>query len=233
IELKREELKQLHDIEVKGTTLDELDAQIAQTRQNWEQEQAGKKRDWEEQRSERTKAWQREESEYQYKLSQDHRKLEDSFKELMAQREKENRYKQEDLEKNWAEREMELKKREQELSDLRKFKEEYPDLVKKEVNGAVAVATNSVKKEYETQKTIAAKDAETDKKLAEQTIVALQQRLTTQQTQIDDLKAQLEKAHERVAEISAKALDSASGRATTEALHRLMEKDQSGGKTGK
>jgi len=233
IQLRTEELNRLHDIAVKAQTLDELDAQIAQTRQSWELEQAAKKREWEEQRSDRTKAWKREEEEYQYRLAQEHKKLEDSFREVMSQREKENRNKQEELEKTWAEREAELKKREQELADLRKFKDEYPDMVKKEVNGAVAVATNSVKKEYETQKTIAAKDAETEKRLAEQIISSLQQQITKQQAQIDDLKADLVKAHERVAEISSKALDSASGRSTTEALQRLMEKEQLTGKVGK
>jgi hypothetical protein len=233
IQLKREELKQLHDIELKAQSLDELEAQIAQTRQSWEMEQATKKRDFAEQQSLRNKDWRREEEEYQYRLSQEHRKLEDSFKELMAQREKENRNKQEDLEKNWNEREVELKKREQELVELRKFKEEYPDLVKKEVNGAVAVATNSVKKEYETQKTIAAKDAETEKRLADQTIASLQQTIVKQQAQIDETRAQLEMARSEVKEIAAKALDSASGRATTEALQRLMEKEQITSKTGK
>jgi len=233
IQLRTEELNRLHDIAVKAQTLDELDAQIAQTRQSWELEQAAKKREWEEQRSDRTKAWKREEEEYQYRLAQEHKKLEDSFREVMSQREKENRNKQEELEKTWAEREAELKKREQELADLRKFKDEYPDMVKKEVNGAVAVATNSVKKEYETQKTIAAKDAETEKRLSEQIIASLQQQITKQQAQIDDLKVDLVKAHERVAEISSKALDSASGRSTTEALQRLMEKEQLTGKVGK
>jgi len=233
IQLRTEELNRLHDIEVKAQSLDKLDAQIAQTRQNWEMEQATKKRDFAEQQSLRNKEWRREEEEYQYRLSQEHRKLEDSFKELMAQREKENRNKQEDLEKNWAERELELKKREQELVELRKFKEDYPDLVKKEVNGAVAVATNSVKKEYETQKTIAAKDAETEKRLADQTIASLQQTIVKQQAQIDETRAQLEMARSEVKEIAAKALDSASGRATTEALQRLMEKEQITSKTGK
>src|SRR5262245_66219698 len=59
IQLRTEDLKRLHDIEVKGQTLDELDAQIAQTRQSWELEQAAKKRDWEEMRSERQKDGQR------------------------------------------------------------------------------------------------------------------------------------------------------------------------------
>ena len=118
IALKKEELAQLHDIEAKATTLDELEAQIKEQRRAWDEEQAQYKRNFEEMKSDNRKAWKREEDDYQYRLAQEHRKLEDSFRAHMEQQEKQNRDKQEVLEKNWAEREGELKKREQELADL-------------------------------------------------------------------------------------------------------------------
>jgi hypothetical protein len=233
IRLKREELKELHQIEAQATTLDELSAQIESQRKGWEEEKATKQREFTEMRSDRNKAWAREEEEYQYKIGQEHKKLEDTFKALQAEQERKNRERQQELEKSWAEREAELKKREQEFVDLRTFRENHPEVVKKEVNAAVAVATNSVKKEYETKMVLAGKDSETEKRLAEQTIAGLQQNLTKQQAQVEDLKSQLEQAHRDVKEISSRALDSASGRATTEALQRLMEKDQGTAKAGK
>src|SRR5262249_31497658 len=150
-QLRREELKRLHDIEATASTLDDLQAEIEQTRVRWEEEEAAKKRLVAEQQSERNKQWKREEEDYQYRIQQAHRKQEDAFAASMAQEEKANREKQEQLEKQWAERETELKKREQELAELRLFKENAPEMIKKEVNAAVAVATNSVKKEYETK----------------------------------------------------------------------------------
>src|SRR5262249_20777153 len=157
----------LHSIEVTASTLDDLQAEIGQTREQWEDEEAAKKRLVAEQQSERNKQWKREEEDYLYRKQQEHRKLEDAFSASMAQQEKANREKQEQLEKQWTEREAELKKREQELAELRLFKDNHPEVVKKEVNAAVAVATNSVKKEYETKIVLAAKDSETDKRLAE------------------------------------------------------------------
>jgi hypothetical protein len=233
IKLKKEELQTLHKIEETAMSLDALEEQIAAQRRTWAEEEAAKKREFAEMRSERNKQWAREEEEHQYKTAQDHKKVTDSFQALKEQDEKKTREKQEQLEKNWAEREAELKKREQELADLRAFKENAPELIKKEVNGAVAVATNSVKKEYETKIVLAAKDAELEKRLATQETTSLQQRLTQQGAQIEDLKGQVEQAQKDVKEISAKALDSASGRATTEALQRLMEKDQVSAKSGK
>jgi len=233
IQLKRDELKALHQIEATATTLDELEAEIRKQRLAWEEEQAATKRLVAEQQSERNKQRVREEDDYQYKTAQAHRKLEDAFAASMGQQEKANREKQEQLEKQWGEREAELKRRETELAELRSFKENTPETIKKEVNGAVAVATNSVKKEYETKMVLAAKDSETEKRLSEQQISALQDTIKKQQSQLEDFKAQIEQAHRDVKDISAKALDSASGRATSEALQRLMEKDQGSTKSGK
>lgn len=233
IGLRKVELKQLHDIEVGATTLDDLDALIKEQRKSWEEEQAGKKREFAEMQSDRNKAWSREEQEYQYRTAQEHRKQEDALTYSHGQKEKANAEKQEQLEKTWNEREGELKKREQELVDLRKFKEDHPEMVRKEVNAQVAIATNSVKREYEMKMVLGNKDAEMEKKLADQQIAALQHTIVKQQDQLDDLKAQLEAAHASVKEISGKALDSASGRATTDALQRIMEKEQGAGKASK
>jgi len=233
ISLKRDDLKQLHDIEVKATTQDELEAQIAETRKKWEEEQAGKKREFSEMQSERNKAWKREEEEYQYRISQERKKADDVFAALMQQQDRQNKDKQEHLEKTWAERETELKKREQELVELRSWKEGEQERVKKAVNAEVAVATNSVKKEYETRMTLANKDAEMEKKLAEQSNKSMLENNAKLHQQIDQMKVQLEQAQRDLKEISQKALESASGRATTDALQRILEKDQPSAKTAK
>jgi len=233
IKLKKDELKQLHEIEIQATTLDELEARIKEQRREWEEEQATKQRDFKEMQSERNKQWKREEEEYQYRISQEHRKQQDTLTTMLGQQQKDNKEKQDQLEKTWAEREGELKKREQELTDLRDFKSTNDERIKKEVNASVAVATNSLKKEYETKMMLAAKDAETDRRLAEQTIASSTQNLAKMQTQLDDLNTKLEQAQRDVKEISAKALESASGRATTDALQRIMEKEQGSGKQTK
>jgi len=233
IRLKRDDLKRMHEIEVKATTLDELEADISRTRKEWEEEQARKKREFAEMQSERNKQWKREEEEYLYRIKQTNQKTEDAFAASMQQQEKLNKDKQEQLEKTWAEREAELKKQEKELVELRQFKEQSPEMIKKAVNAEVAVATNSVKKEYEMRMTLANKDAEMEKKLAEQNNKQAAESNLKLQQQIDQMKAQLDQAQRDVKEISQKALESASGRATTDALQRILEKEQGGAKTAK
>jgi len=225
IVLKRDELKQLYDIEAAAIELDDLDAQIQTRREAWDEEQAKKQREFAELQSERNKQWVRSEEEYQYKLSQDHKKAEDTFTSRMAEREKANKDKQEVLEKGWTERETELKKREKELEDLRTQVNNHPEVVKKEVNAAVAVSVNSVKKEYETKIVLAAKDTETFQKLAAQEAASLKATIEKTNAQLAELKSQVEQAHRDVKEISAKALESASGRSAMEALQKVLEKE--------
>ncbi|HWG47919.1 MAG TPA: hypothetical protein VN688_34470 [Gemmataceae bacterium] len=233
IKLKSEELKQLYDIEAGAVSLDDLDAKIEAQRDAWKEEQARKQREFAEQQSERNKQWARTEEEYQYRLTLDRKKTEDDFTYGMAQREKTNRDKQEILEKNWAQREEELKKREKELEELRVQVANIPDAVRKAENAAAAVAGNSVKKEYETKIVLATKDAEMASKLAAQEVASLRQALEKATVQLGDLKTQLDQAHHDVKEISAKALESASGRSAMEALQKVLEKDPATYKTGK
>lgn len=233
IDLKNDELKSLYDIEAKAVDLDELTAQIEAQRKAWEEEQTRKKQEFAESQSERNKQWVRTEEEYQYKLAQEHRKLQDEFAALMTQKEKENRDRQEQLEKSWAEREGELKKRETEVAELREKVANMPEVIRKAENAAQAVATNSVKKEYETKIQIAAKDTEMAQKLAAQEVASLTQSTAKLHAQIEDLKTQLDQAHRDMKEISAKALESASGRSAMEALQKVLEKEPATYKQGK
>lgn len=230
IRLRHEELKQYHAIEVTATTLDDLQAQIQETRENWAEEQEDWKRKFAEMQSDERKQWARQQEDHKYTIEQKQRKQQDALTELFAQQEKQNREKQELLDKQWAEREAILKKAEQELADLRLFKEQAPDDKKKAEAAAVAVATNSLSKEYKHKEEMFRKDAEVEKRLADSVIAKQQEQIDGLKQQIEGLKHQIDQAHQRVADISSKALDSASGRATTEALQRMMETEKMSGK---
>ena len=233
IALKREELKQLYNIESAAVSLDDLDAKIEAQRDAWMEEQARKQREFAEQQSERNKQWARVEEEYQYRMALEHKKGEDEFAYRMAQQEKGNRDKQEMLDKNWGQREEELKKREKELEDLRTQVASIPEQIRKAENAAAAVSGNSVKKEYETKIVLATKDADTAEKLAAQEVGSLRTALEKAHAQLAELKTQLDQAHHDVKEISAKALESASGRSAMEALQKVLEKEPGAYKSGK
>ena len=226
ISLKKDELKTLHDIEVTATSLDDLQANIQASRDLWKKERqlhevAIKERD-----AERTKQLQRSEEEYKYKTAQEQAKIQDTFNAKMLLQEKAAKDKQEQLDKGWAIREGELKNRENELVDLRKKVEDFPNVLSKEINSHVAVATNAVKKEYETRITLLNKDIETSQKLGAQEIKSLNDTISKLNIQIGDLQKQLHQAHMDVKDISAKALESSAARETVANLQKAFENVQ-------
>jgi hypothetical protein len=233
ITLKREELKELQQIEAAATTLDDLKADIEDMQKQQTEMEAEFKRKFAEQQSETKKVWTRQQDDYQYEIKQKEKLQSDALAEMIRQREKANKEKQEQLEKNWAERETELKKREQELAELRAFKEQAPEMVKKAVNQEVAIANNSLKKEYEHKAQMAQKDAETEKKLADAQKAADAQTIAKLHAQITSLEQQRDLANQRAADTTTKALESASGRSTTEAMQRLLEAREPSGKSTK
>lgn len=227
IALKRQEMERLNGIDLKTAELEDLNTQINLRREQWAEEQAKRAKEQNEAAAELAKTRKREADDYAYTQMIAHRTAEDAFKTKMEQQEKKAREDKEALEKDWLTRETELKKRETELAELKKKVEEMPEVVRKAENAAQAVATNSVKKEYETKMQLAAKDAELMTKLASQENAALKAQIADLTAQITGLKAQLEQAQRDVKEISQKALESASGRSAMEAMQKVfLEKDQ-------
>src|SRR4029077_504663 len=99
-------------IDAAATTIDELKADIEEMHKQQKELEEDFKRRFAEQKSEQQKQWAREEADYAYTMDQKKRKLEDTLLYELGQKNKANREQQERLEKDWAERESELKKRE-------------------------------------------------------------------------------------------------------------------------
>lgn len=232
IKLKNERLVELTNMEAAALKLDEMETKMEEQKKNWAEEERQRTALLAEQNADRLKQWKREEEDYKYTTAQKARAEADTMAYQKKQQEQANRERQDQLNKQWAEREAELKKAEQELAELRKLKEDLPEMLKKEGNNQAQAAGRSVAKEYETKMVLAAKDAEVEKKLLEQAKVAADATNAKLQEQIADLKRQLEQAHAAARETSKQAFESVSGRSTTEALQRIMEKEQ-GSKTTK
>ena len=226
IELKKEELQQFHEIEVTATSLDELQAKVEEVRKSWEEEQVAKQKEFESQRKERELLWKREEEQYLYTKAQEHKKLEDLNKFNFEQIERANKLKNDRLEKDWSEREASLKSREQEVIELRKQVEDFPNKLKAEVDAKVAIATNSLKKEYETQIKLLNAENTSNLKLSQQELASANKTIDSLDKQIVSLKAQVDQANQRVIDISAKALEASSGRDTVETLKRALDGTQ-------
>jgi hypothetical protein len=226
IELKKQELQQLHDIEVTKTSLDDLKAEIDNQRVLWTEEQVRREKDTAIGSQDRQLRWKREEEAYLYERAQSHKKLEDDFAAKMANMEKANREQQELLSKNWSTRESALQEREAELVALRKQVDDFPAKLKSEAEKSAAIVGNTMKKDHETEKRIMAAEAATSMKLAEAALISEKKSNEALLKQIAELSLQLDQAKKDIKDISSKALESASGRDVIANLQRALENNQ-------
>lgn len=120
-------------------------------------------------------------------------------------------------------RELDLKNREAEIAELRKTVDGIPTLLKKEVDKEVAAATNSLKKTYEHEKALAAKDAENAKKESEFKVQALVTQIEQLKSHQGTLYEQLEAATNNAKEIAKDALHSRSGYDALNAVQKTLE----------
>jgi hypothetical protein len=222
VELERAELTRLHKIDVAATALDylvqdyraqseKLEAEIAAARAEWEQESRTAERERKEQEEALRKQRQREIDDYEYKKQLERKKAQDKYDEDMRLLEKKNAERQEALEKKWAEREAALKVREQDLDRLRKEVEEFPAKLRQETERTTADAERAVAARFEQQILVLKKDAETERRVAELQISALQATAARQTDTIAALQKQLDEAKQQVQDIAVKAIEGASG----------------------
>jgi hypothetical protein len=232
VELERKEIARLHQIDVALTALDqlvqdyarqkeELESEIAAQRATWDEELKRTERERKEQEELLRKQRQREIEEYEYKKALERKKAQDKYEEDVKVLEKQNREKQEALEKSWQQREAALKEQEEELVRLKSDSESFPSRLEKACAQAAAEATRATTQKFEQQILLLKKENEADKRLAELQIKTLEDTLTRQTAQTAALQKQLEEAKQQVQEIAVKAIEGASGAKTLAHVNQI------------
>jgi chromosome segregation ATPase len=222
VELERQELERLHQIDVAATALDqlvqdygrqksELETEIAARRAAWEEEAARADRDRKEQEDALKKQRQRESEDFEYKKALERKKAQDKYDEDIRVQEKKNQEKQETLEKGWRMREAVLKEREEELARLRKESEAFPKQLEAEASAAADRARRDAEARLQQETILMKKDAEAEKRFGELRVKTLEETVAHQQAQIAALEKQLADAKQQVQDIAVKAIEGASG----------------------
>jgi hypothetical protein len=222
VELEKNELARLHQLDVAATALDqlvedyarrkqELEDEIAARRRAWEEEARTTERERKEQEDNLKKQRQREIDDYEYKKALERKKAQDKYEEEMRLLERKNQEKQEALEKSWQLRESALREREEEVARLRKEAEQFPERLQREIERASTEAARQAESRFAQQILVLQKDAEADKRLAELTVKSLESTIARQSEQIAALQKQLDEAKQQVQDIAVKAIEGASG----------------------
>jgi chromosome segregation ATPase len=242
IQLKTDELGELHGKDIAASAVDVLVAEYDRKKEELQAEMERLQKEISDTRSkfatdlaaERDAlevARKRAEEEYAYDTQLQRKKEQDAFTEQLRQQSATERDRKEKLEKEWATREEALKLREKELEDLRKQVTDFPSVLKKETDTAAAIAGNRVKSEWEMKFTLAQKDAETSQRVSIMEIGSLKETNSKQAQAIQALQTELAEAKRQVQAIAEKALESASGaRALAEVQGVIANRDYTKGK---
>lgn len=222
VALQTKELERLHKIDIAATAIDHLvldyqsqkqtlEAEISAQREAWSAEELQRAREQKEYEENLKKQRQREVEDYEYKKALERKKAQDKYEEETRVLEKKNKEKQEELEKSWKQRETALREKEDEGVRLRKEVDEFPARLKMEVDVTVSNAVKSAEQRFEQERILLKKESESERRLAELQIQALQDQLARQSAEIEKQRAQVEDAKRQVQDIAIKAIEGASG----------------------
>jgi len=126
------------------------------------------------------------------------------------------------LERNWSDRENELKARESELQVLRNQVQGFEDRLKEAVKNAEAAGNASATMQYQHQIALLKKDTESAKAVSDMRISSLTAQISGLVDQIEDLQAQLATARQDAKDVASEALKSAANRQLSETLQKVV-----------
>jgi hypothetical protein len=229
IDKEVEELKQLHNLEISEDILDTLvksyednakayqeefnqryellSQEMLEEKNTWAKEQEEYKATTKERNENIQKNRQREVAEYKYDLELQ-RKLEtDEYEQQQKGLYKELEDLQQQINKQWSERETEISEREKQFEEAKAKVEAFP----KEKEAAIKKATEEGKGIAHYQSKIKAdlyaKDVEGQKRFYEQRIQSLEQTIFNQDSRIQNMAKQLESALKQVQDLAVKAIE--------------------------
>ena len=222
VALESKDLQRLHGIDITATSIDQLladyqekktsfETDLLNTRQAWAKEVEQKKQEEAEYTETLKKTRAREIEDYEYKKTLERKKLQDRFDEECRLKEKQNRETQEELEKNWKEREVVLTSQEEDLAALKQEVEQFQDRLATEYAKAAKEATREAEAKYNQEIERLKRDLLVEKQIGELKLKQLQESLSSQQDQMSSLQAQLDEAKRQVQDIAVKAIEGASG----------------------
>lgn len=208
--LQQDNLKQLHDIEVQATTLEDLRVKQCQEKETFEQEMAETRANWDAESEDVIQSRTREQDDYNYNLAKCRKLEKDKYDgERKASQELHDRKIQE-VYTEMETRRSALLASENELKTLRDQAATFADTLKKETDKAVAIATNSVKKDLTNDNNIARMELQNKLSLKESELTNAMSRITELQKQNTELDAKYKSATDKVQQIAEKAIEGAS-----------------------
>ncbi len=228
IQVKKEELQEIYEIEKAAHTLtalmeaqsqkrkefekemgvrkEELEQEIQRTQGKWGDEKTMHDIEVKNQGTEEKKKLEREREEYAYTFKREQRLAKDKFEDGKAKLDKELRLKRESVERELAEREKAISQKEEEFNQLRKKVDAFPKEMELTVNKTIKEIQGKLQAEAESKEALLRKAFEGEQNVLQTKIEVLEKKAKEQSGQIANLLQQLEAAYQKVQDIAIKAV---------------------------
>ena len=232
IKSEQEKLEELYDIIANADTLaalllaqkekkQQFETEMAEVKAKFDNEMKETKEKWEKEKNEFIalnkeketlvkKERTREEEEYTYNLKLNRKKDQDQYKLQKETLEKELKEKKAAFEKEITEREKVVKEREIYLDELTKKVESYPKELEKAIKETEKNVAEKLQTQFGFEKEMMAKDLDGERKLKDQIIKSLQEKIKEQNILVAQLTSKTDNAGEQVKQIALKAIESSS-----------------------
>jgi len=201
----------------------DFDSDMSQKKSLWKKEQDDFEFAKKERETQSKKERQREEEDYLYNLQLKRKKEADAYEESRANLEKELTEKKTAFEKEFSEREANLSAREKEFVDLNVRVESFPKELEKAIKDTEKSVTERLSFTYSHEAELASKEIESDRKLYQQKITALESKISEQDDLIKQLTQKANEAGLQVQSIAIKAIEGASAQRMTVERERVRE----------
>lgn len=211
VQLKKEELENLHDKDLVLKEIEELQSLKATAQEDHDNKVAELEEDLKRQTDQR-----------EYDFSIQTRQKNDELGEEIRVKKLEERNRQDELARNWKAREDELKAKETEFVSYKTQVEGFPAKLSSEVKREVAIAENSIKREYEHRIQLLEKDKATSAQIALAEITNLKDINTKLATQLAAAELRIAESEKNVKSIAEKALETSGSQKTLSELQMMQ-----------
>jgi hypothetical protein len=244
IAAKEAELKEIYEIQRSASTLtalieaherkrSELEAELAQMKQElhreidesrevWDQEKKLREIETKERDSIEQKRREREKEEYRYASVREQQQARDKFADESARAEKELAERKALAEKELSERERAVQIREDEQAGLRERVEAFPKELDAAVTRGVKDATNRLQQDATAREELLKREFAGEKNVLTTRIASLEKTAAEQTEQIARLLQQSEKAYGQVQEIAVRAIEGSANSKQLASLQQML-----------
>jgi len=237
--LAKAEFTETHDLDIVATTIDilieehaeqkaELEKEILVLRAQWAEDLRNHDDGVRRRNAELQVSRQRENDEFEYKKRQERQAKEDEFSQGLIARQRSEKDRQVELEKSWTAREMSITSKEADVQKLQEQVAAFPEILKKDIDRSVAIATSSLKKDLTQEFALKEKDLNTSLTIEKAKGEQLAATNHKQEEAIVQLQARIQELQKQVVETASKAID---GSARTQAFNDFIATTKENGAT--